>query len=350
MADNCKPFVEAASDQPFFLYICTSDPHRDNKTAKELPNHPNRFGNPRPEGKGYPGVEEVLYDPEQVLVPGFLPDTPTCRAEIAQYYQSVSRIDQGLGRLFEVLKQAGHWDDTLLIFISDHGIAMPGAKTTVYEGGLRSPCLVRNPMGGQRGTTNDAMISWVDLTPTILDFAGALDASKTKVRAAILEKLPRPAPGSQQTKDSPRGQFHGRSFLSVLEQEHPQGWDEIQASHTFHEIQMYYPMRVVRTRRYKLIWNIAHPLPFPFASDLWAAPTWQAQYQQGLDTPYGAWTVGSYIQRPEFELFDLEADPHEGNNLADQPSSSKLLAEMKEKLRAFQQRTDDPWIMKWQYE
>lgn len=350
MAQESKRFIEESSEHPFFLYICTSDPHRDNKIANELPNHPNRFGNPPPGSKGYPGIEEVSYNAEDVVVPGFLPDTPTCRAEIAQYYQSVSRIDQGLGQLFQVLKQTGRWEDTLLVFISDHGIAMPGAKTTLYDGGMRSPCIVRNPYNKNRNVRSEAMVSWVDLTPTLLDFAGVLDKSRKSANPAVVAKIDKPSTHSQRTNKTKRGDFHGRSFLSLLEFENADGWDEVYASHTFHEIQMYYPMRVVRTRRHKLIWNIAHPLPFPFASDLWAAPTWQAQYRLGLETPYGAQTVGNYIQRPEFELFDLESDPFEGDNLADDPKHAELLAEMKAKLRAFQEKTNDPWIIKWRYE
>ena len=350
MANNCQDFIHADSKQPFFLYLCTSDPHRGGGDAKELPHQPNRFGNPGPSSKGYPGVTEVVYDPADVIVPGFLPDTPTCRAEIAQYYQSVSRIDQGLGRLVQILIDAGKWDDTLFIYISDHGIAMPGAKTTVYEGGMHSPAIVRNPYVEMRGKATDAMISWVDIAPTILDFAGALDAKTGKVKTDILEKLDPPPTGTQQTRASKRGEFHGRSFLPVLDEENSAGWDEVYASHTFHEIQMYYPMRVVRGRKHKLIWNIAHPLPFPFASDLWAAPTWQAQYKLGKEAPYGAQTVGSYIQRPEFELFDLENDPHEGHNLANDPRHAETLAVLKKRLKQFQRETNDPWIIKWEYE
>jgi N-sulfoglucosamine sulfohydrolase len=350
MANHCRELIASASAQPFFLYFCTSDPHRSGSTADELPHRPNRFGNPKPGSAGYPGIEEVVYDPAQVVVPGFLPDTPTCRAEIAQYYQSVSRIDQGLGRLIQILKESGQWDDTLLITISDHGIAMPGAKTTVYEGGLRSPCIVRNPYLKKRGVTTDAMISWVDIAPTIVDFAGALDAETGKVTDKITGQIDRPARAAQISKVTEPGAFHGRSFLSLLERESAEGWDEVYASHTFHEIQMYYPMRVVRGRKYKLIWNIAHQLPFPFASDLWAAPTWQAQYKLGLDAAYGAKTVGAYIERPQFELYDLEADPHEGHNLAADPQHEALLEAMIAKLKAFQKRTNDPWILKWKYE
>lgn len=318
MADNCRDLFNEQSDKPFFLYFATSDPHRGGGTVQDSPYKPDRFGNrPQP----YPGIEEVEYDPADVIVPPFLPDTPTCRAELAQYYQSVSRIDQGLGRLIQHLKDAGVYDDTLIIYISDHGIAFPGAKTTVYEPGLKSPCIVRNPYNDKRGIESDAMVSWVDITPTILAFAQATP------------------------KDY---QFHGRSFLPVLDQTVTEGWDEINASHTFHEIQMYYPMRVVRDRQYKLIWNIAHPLPYPFASDLWAAPTWQDQYQQGPDALYGKRTVEAYIHRPAFELYDLENDPHEVHNLAEE--RPELLEQMQVRLKEFQRRTDDPWIMKWEYE
>ncbi|MCA9163348.1 MAG: sulfatase [Planctomycetales bacterium] len=349
MAENCRELIAEESDKPFFLYICTSDPHRGGGQATELPHQPDRFGNPGPNHKGYPGIKEVVYDPQDVVVPGFLPDTPTCRAELAQYYQSCSRIDQGLGRLIEILKEAGHWDDTLFLYCSDHGIAMPGAKTTLYEGGMRAPLLARNPYEEKRGLVNNAMISWIDLTPTILDFAAALDESG-RVKPAIVQQIPGPGRDSQNTNDVKRGELHGRSFLPILDETEPKGWDSVYASHTFHEIQMYYPMRVVRGRQYKLIWNIAWPLPFPFASDLWAAPTWQAQYQQGSDAPYGKKTVGTYIQRPEFEMYDVRNDPHEGHNLATDPAYAKQLEALKKELKAFQNRTSDPWIMKWDYE
>ncbi len=321
MAERCKDLIAEESDKPFFLYICTSDPHRGAGT--DIPPHrPNSFGN-LPEGRSKPGVERITFDPADVEVPPFLPDTPSCRAELAQYYQSVARLDQGVGRLIALLKEAGRWEDTLFIYISDNGIAFPGAKTTVYEPGIRLPCIVRNPYGEKRGVTSQAMISWVDLAPTILDFAGALPA-----------KPP----------------FHGRSFLSILGEESPEGWDEVNASHTFHEITMYYPMRVVRERRYKLIWNVAHGLPYPFASDLWAAPTFQQQYKQGLDALYGKRTLRAYIHRPAFELYDLEADPHEVKNLASDGEHAETLQRMQAKLKAFQKRTRDPWIVKWEYE
>ncbi|MEO0475606.1 MAG: sulfatase [Planctomycetota bacterium] len=344
----CEAFINADDEQPFFLYYCTTDPHRGGGFAQELEHAPDRFGNPAP-GRSYPGVKEVVFDPAKVPVPGFLPDTPECRAELAQYYQSQSRVDQGVGRLFQILKDAGRWDDTLIIYTADHGMAFPGAKTTVYDGGLRAPLLVRNPYNEKRGIESDAMISWIDLTPMILDFAGVLDTDG-KVKQDTLEKIEPVRLNNQTNRQLKPGVMHGRSFLDTLDQEKTKGWDEIGASHTFHEIQMYYPMRVVQNREYKLIWNIAHHQPYPFASDLWSSKTWQAQLAKGEDALYGKMTVGRYVNRPEFELFDLNKDPYEGNNLADDPAYAEVLEAMKVKLKAMQKRTNDPWIMKWTYE
>jgi len=343
MANNCEAFITGDDKKPFFLYFATSDPHRGGGKAQELEHKPDRFGN-KPNKGAFPGVKEVFYDPAKVNVPHFLPDTPTCRAELAQYYQSVSRIDQGLGRLIEILKKNGQWENTLVVFTSDHGMAFPGGKTTVYEGGLHVPFIVRNPAQPKRGNVNNAMVSFVDIVPTLLDYAGGLDPKTGTAKPEVATM-----PAGRRTKKGPYS-FHGRSFLPILAEQNPKGWDTIYASHTFHEIQMYYPMRVVRDRKYKLIWNIAHPLPYPFASDLWAAPTWQAQFTKGMDAMYGKRTVRDYIHRPKFELYDISADPHETKNLAVDPKHAKVLEEYKAKIRKFQVDTRDPWEMKWRYE
>jgi N-sulfoglucosamine sulfohydrolase len=113
---------------------------------------------------------------------------------------------------------------------------------------------------------------------------------------------------------------------------------------------MYYPMRAVRDHEWKLIWNIAHPLPYPFASDLWAASTWQAQFRQSLDAPYGRKTVADYIHRPRFELYHIASDPEESRNLADDPAHAATLLRYQQKLKALQEEYADPWITKWDYE
>ena len=355
MAKAVADVIESDDERPFFIYFGTSDPHRgggkDNRVEGEF--KPDHFGN-RANGGSHEGVTETFYKPEDVIVPPFLPDTPECRLELAHYYQSCARIDTGVAELVKLLKAAGKYDKTLFVFTADHGMAFPGGKTTVYEGGLKVPFVVRNPYEEKRGVRSEALISPVDITPSLLDFAGGLDA---KVNGPAKWVDPR-----KYWKDKPyaakenRGggykfrSYHGQSWIPILGQADDRSRSEIHASHTFHEIQMYYPMRVVRDREYKLIWNIAHGLPYPFASDLWAASTWQAQWAKGKDAPYGQMTVDTYVNRPAFELYDIQKDPYEGNNLAENPEFADVLAAYKAKMKAFQQKMKDPWVMKWRYE
>ncbi|MFT5498813.1 MAG: N-sulfoglucosamine sulfohydrolase [Kiritimatiellia bacterium] len=355
MAETCRERITAKDDKPFFLYFATSDPHRGGgiDQTSELEFKPDLFGN-KPKKGSYSEVEEVFYDPTTLPVPDFLPDTPECRAELSQYYQSVSRIDQGLARLVKILKEANLYDKTMIIFTADHGMAFPGGKTTVFEGGLKVPFVVRNPYESTRGVVSEAMISHIDITPSILDFAGGLDAKTGGPTKWVNPK--------DYWKDKPyaanenRGggntfrSYHGRSWVPLLGKTDAPEWDNIQASHTFHEIQMYYPMRVYRDRTYKIIWNIAYAQPYPFASDLWAASTWQAQWAKGKDAPFGRKTVNEYIHRPAFELYAIDKDPNESNNLADDPEHAETLKQYKEKLKTWQKKMNDPWVMKWRYE
>ncbi|TPN86245.1 sulfatase family protein [Aquimarina algicola] len=317
MAEKCADVLKA--DKPFFLYFCTDDPHRGHPFEPNQWDTPNNFGNKK---EGYLGVETVTYNPKDVLVPDFLPDTKQTREEIAEYYQSVSRIDQGFGKLMQMLHETGKAKNTIVIYISDNGMAFPGAKTTVHEPGIKLPCIIKDPTKTEKDITSNAMISWVDLTPTILDMA----------------KI-----------DYDVNAFHGKSFYDIIGKKAVKGWDEIYASHTFHEITMYYPMRVVRNNNYKLIWNIAHRLEYPFASDLWASSTWQSVYRNNVEY-FGNKKVKDYLFRPEFELYDLEKDPNETNNLANEETFKEVLETMKSKLKSFQSKTKDPWMIMWSHD
>ena len=327
MARQCYDFLNAKSQQrrdarPFFLYFATDDPHRSNTVAPDGSpifdgSKPNLFGN-RP--GGYPQVGDHFYQPREVQVPSYLPDTKACRSELTQYYEAISRLDQGVGRLVQYLKDTGQYDNTLIIYLSDNGAPFPGAKTTLYEPGMRLPCIVKLPKPQKRGFVQDALISWVDITPTLLNFAGISGAPK-----------------------------QGRSFKNIVEQENVTGWDEVFASHSLHEITMYYPMRVLRERRYKLIYNMAHALPFPMALDLYNSFTWQ-DILRTKQNQFGKRTIAAYRHRPRFELYDLQADPDEVRNLALNPHYRDVLTRMQTKLKRFQQQTRDPWVSKWDFE
>ena len=299
MAAAAAPVIASKDQRPFFISFCTREPHRPYFLRK-----PSRF------------------DPASVEVPPFLPDSPECRRELADYYASVEQADEGLARMLELVRQSGRWDDTVIIYLSDNGVAFPGAKTNLYDPGIRLPLVIRDPAQKKQGHACDAMVTYADIAPTVLDIAG-LSAESAGM--------------------------HGRSFAKALANEKPAGWDEVNASHTFHEITMYYPMRMVRDRTHKLIWNIAHPLTFPSAADLYDSKAWQGVLTRA-DRMFGKRTVDAYLHRPAFELYDLTADPDEVRNLADDPAHAAKLEEMKAKLRAFMEKSDDPWVVKWRYE
>lgn len=355
MAEACRNFIESESDSPFFLYFCPIDPHRCGNTGYNLPYEPNMFGN-LPEG--YRNIQGRKYSPEEVEIPYFLPDTPAVRAEMAQYCESVDRFDEGLGHLIDILKKSGKYDNTLIIFMSDNGIAFPGAKTNMYEPALNLPFIMKLPGSAHAGTECATYMNWADVTPTLADFAGAEMGKYT---------------------------FHGRSVLDDVESGKIN--ETVFGSHIYHEPTMYYPMRSVTKGKYKLIWNIAFRQPYPFATDLWSAAGWQYFIREhaysGTDRPYiedgqhqapqfakfpkhisvldidaladcdamyGCRTVSEYIFRPQFELFDLENDPEERKNLAEEPDYASVLDDLKMELQKFGERTSDPWMVKWFYE
>jgi N-sulfoglucosamine sulfohydrolase len=296
------------------------NPHRSGSPGGRNSMLPDKFGNPE---NDFPGDKEQIYDPAEVEIPSFLNDTPTARAELAEYYQSISRLDRGIGRLIQVLRDTGKLDSTLIVYISDNGAAFPQAKTTLYEPGMRLPCIVRSPIHKNRGTTCDGLITWTDITPTLLDFAGLLDNPEA---------------------------FHGRSFKDILDEPQPENWrDHIFASHSFHEITNYYPMRVLRSDRYKFIYNIAWKLDYPFAADLWDSSTWQEVIRTD-SSQFGKRKVEAYVQRPRYELYDLENDPDELVNLADKPEHAETVERFAGFIKEFQEETDDPWAIKWLHE
>ncbi|MHC4874165.1 MAG: sulfatase family protein [Planctomycetota bacterium] len=318
MSENCRKFIK--NDKPFFLYWCSANPHRCGGKVEEHPCQPNRFGNPE---EAFPGDEEMYFKDEDVEIPPYLSDTPEVRAELAQYNQSVARLDRGIGHLIKVLKEEGKYENTLIIYISDNGAAFPEAKTTLYEAGMNLPCIVKTPGEGEKGVRNKALVTWADMAPTIMDYAESLKEENT---------------------------FQGESFKPVVGEESPTEWrDTAFVSHTFHEITNYYPMRALRTDKYKFIYNIAHPLTYSFASDLWASATWQGVVRDKLEN-FGSRTVDAYLHRPKFELYDLENDPNETINLAEKEEHKGLVEDFCRKLQNWQEETGDVWKHKWIYE
>ncbi|MAS95447.1 MAG: hypothetical protein CMO55_19785 [Verrucomicrobiales bacterium] len=306
MAEAAREFLNQGED-PFFLVLSYNDPH---PVSIDGPG----WGIPE-ETNGYTPIE---YDPTEVPVPPFLPDTEHVREGIAGYYQQISRMDHGVGLALTELEKSGHKDDTLVIFISDHGTSEPGAMGTHYEPGVRVPFIVRQPGLKNPASPNKALVAFTDLTPTILDWTG------TK-----FDEYP----------------LHGRSILPILDQTDPKGWGEALLSHVGHDIFAYYPMRTLRGRKYKLIWNVTPGAEYPLPIDAVQRRTWVELRERG-DKMIGQRPVENFLHRPRLELYDLEADPWEVNNLSDSPDHSEIKEEMVERLMAHLEEQKDPWIRK----
>ena len=304
-AQLARDFIKESNKKPFFLVVGYQDPHRDKEG----------FGN-APFAKD---PKEVKYNPKDVVVPYHLPDCEAVRKDLAEYYQSISRMDRGVGLLLEVLRELGQLDDTLIIFISDNGIPFPGAKTTLYNSGIHLPLILAGP-GLPQGRTNNALVSFIDLTPTMLDWA--------KVKTPVYK----------QTK------LHGKSILPIVADDNPKDWHTVFGSHQFHEITMGYPMRTIVMPQYKLIVNLDHQKEYPFASDLWGSPSWQHVRKTG-EKMMGRRPVATFLRRPREELYDLVNDPNELKNLAGEPRHANTLDDLQQRLRAWQQETNDPWTI-----
>ncbi len=304
-AEHARQFLKETDKKPFFLVVGYQDPHR---AAKGFGNEP-FTGDPH----------EVKYDPAKVKLPYYLPDSPASRKDWAEFLQSISRMDRGVGLIIDALREAGQLDDTLIIFISDNGPPFPGAKTTLYNSGIHLPLIMAGP-GLPAGRTNNALVSYIDIAPTILETAGAKN------------------PSYKQTK------FASTSMLSIAKGDDDKGRDAVFGSHQFHEITMYYPMRTIVTQKHKLIVNLDNEKTYPFASDLWASPSWQ-YIRSTKAKMMGERSVAAYLHRPKEELYDLTADPNELKNLAADPAHAKTLSDLRDRLRAWQVETGDPWTI-----
>lgn len=297
MAEDLRGFISAKDEEPFFLYFCTYDPHAPFRRE---------------------GSDTIR--PGEVIVPSHLPDVPEIREKLAKYYMSMQRADKGLDRIIEILKESGQWENTIVLFTSDNGRPFYGAKPNLWDPGIRMPFVFRDPFIDREGETCNAMIDFCDITPTLLDYAGV---------------------------DNSKYDFHGRSFRRQLEKETHDGFDEIYASHCFHSIQQYYPMRMVRDRKYKLIWNLAYEQTFPMAGSAKSFPEFVKKHDLKF---LGKRKLKDFLKRPRFELYDMENDPDEVNNLAYKPEFKEVLNKYKQKLYQFQERTEDPWALYQNYE
>jgi arylsulfatase A-like enzyme len=272
-------FLDNAPGRPFFLSVGFSETHR-------------RFHEPGP-----------AEDPRFCLPAPTVPDTPETRADMAAFKASARVYDQGVGQVLDALDRNGLRENTLVINTTDHGIAFPGMKCTLTDHGIGIMLIMRGPDGFEGGKVIDAMVSHIDIFPTLCDL---LDID-------------------------PPERLEGTSFMPLVRGEADEVNEEIHAEVSFHAA--YEPMRCVRTRRWKYIKRF-----------------------DGRDRPVlpncdnspskDAWMEHGWPDRPvdEEQLYDLAFDPGETANRANDPNAAHALADMRRRLEKWMKDTDDPLL------
>jgi arylsulfatase A-like enzyme len=269
----------ARDDEPFFASVGFFEPHR----------HPNG---------GYP--EEVYGKGETAAVPPSMNDTPNVRKDLYGFYQAIHQADEHTGKILEALNESGLADDTLVIFVTDHGAAFPRAKSTLYNAGLEISLMMRLPSKIEAGRRIQTLASGVDLLPTILE---AVD-------------LPIP--------ENIEGISH---WPEVSGQGQAAPHRPIFAEKNFHD--GYDPIRAVIDGKYKYIHNFKSMNGFGVPKDIERSPSISA-YADDLST-----------LRPDEELYDTESDPNERNNLAANPGYQSIKHRLRTTLFEWMEDTGD---------
>lgn len=300
----------AEAGKPFFLMANSHDPHRPFAGSDQ-----EKMRRRRPAGP-LPSVRRTI-EPQEVSVPGFLPDLPPVRLEVAEYFTSVHRADESAGAVLKALDDAGLRETTLVMFLSDHGMSFPFSKTNCYRFGTQTPWIVRWPGAAKPGAVDDShFISGIDLAPTLLEAAG----------------LPA-LPGAD-----------GRTFLPLLKGGRQEGREQVYTQ--FHRTsgRRDYFTRALHDRRWGYIYNPWSDGVTEYRNEGQNGRTWNAMVAAAADSPAIASRVHHYLYRTTEELYDYEKDPHALVNLAADPAQAGRRREMRQRMKAQMELCRDPLI------
>ncbi len=282
---NARP-----KDQPFFLWLAALDPHR-----------------PYDEG-----ILENPHKPEDVILPPYVPDTPEVPKDMALYYDEATRLDRFIGKVMDALEDQRIAKNTLIVFISDNGRPFPRDKTTLYDSGIRTPMFAVWPQKIEPHSICKEMLSSIDLGVGFLELAG----------------IPIPQ------------DMDGQSFAPLLSNPRQAIRNYCFAEKHWHDYEDH--SRAVRSHRYKYILNDYHDLPMTPPADAVRGPVFQTMLKL-----HEAGKLESHQQqclalpRPKEELYDLVKDPHEINNLANNPAYQTVLQKHRQVMQTWRQATQD---------
>lgn len=272
-------------DKPFLCWLAALDPHRPYQA----------------------GAVPAPHAPETVLVPPYLPDTPEVRKDLALYYDEISRFDRHVGDVLDELDRQGVADNTVVVCLSDNGRPFPRCKTTLYDSGVRTPLIVRWPGKVKPGASTKSLVSTIDIAPTLLELAGVA------IPAAV----------------------QGKSFASVLSDPVVEVRRHVFAEKNWHDFDDH--ARAVRSARFKYVRNSYRDVPLTPPADAVRSPTFQAMLALQAAGKLSPLRQASFtLPRPAEELYDVDADPHELRNLAEDARHGEPLKELRSAL--------DQWI------
>lgn len=278
-------FIQDASsgNQPFCLFVCSKEPHT-------------------PWDKGNPG----LFPPDKLTLPPFFVDTPDTRENFSNYLAEVNYLDGQVGEVMKLLDDKGLTENTLVIFSSEQGNSFPFAKWTCYDVGVHSAFITKWPGKIQPGVVSDALIEYSDVVPTFVEIAGG-----------------QPDPG-----------LDGKSLMDLFEgntKKHKEYAYSLQTTRGINMGSEYYGIRSVVSAQYRYILNLTPEVPFK--NLITEKETWFESWRvEAKSDEAAARLVENYQYRPGAELYDLEKDPYNMENLAANPAYKSIVDEMHAKL------------------
>lgn len=288
-------YLKPAAAEPFFVYENFGVTHE----SRMFPDLPDALEDPPPEALGL-----SPHDPDTLTVPPHLTDCPEVRKQLAKYYNAYSVLDAQVGRRLQWLEEQGLAENTLVIYLSDHGRGLPREKRWCYDAGLHLPLIVRWPGQLEPGSISDALVAWVDIAPTLLSLAGARIPADYQGQVFLGDDA---APSRSCV-------FAGRDRM-----------DEV-----------FDWVRVARDQHWHYIRNYAPKLP-------WAQYQKYMEQQEIMPVMRAKWKAGELNgdeaaffadEKPIEELFDMEKDPCCMHNLAGDPAYDGPLEKMRAQLQA----------------
>jgi len=299
-------FKHKSKDQPFCFWFGSHDPHR-----------------PYEQGSGLKSGKSI----DDVAVPAFLPDHPTVRSDLLDYYYEIERFDREIGHILAILDAAGELDNTLIVITGDNGMPFPRAKANLYDAGTHVPLAMSWPAGIKPGQICEAFVNYIDLAPTFL--------------AAVGTDVPNAMTGSNLIPLLDGTEGHEKRNKMFMERERHA---------RVRKGNVGYPARGIRTENFLYIRNF-RPDRWPagdpefgniYFGDVDKSPTKEyiITYRDNPEvTPF---FERGFMKRPPEELYDLSIDPEQLVNVAGHKEYMAVLKQLRRQLKQWMQDTDDP--------